>query len=124
MRKGGPGLRKARSSPGGGAAYIAPPSAPPHLTTPTPPFPGALTGAGLEAAPLEQQLRRSLYLASRSADKRVAGTAWAAYTFLQRAAAASPDAACRAKVCGQGGVELWHRMLPLCVGQDLHQATC
>lgn len=47
---------------------------------------------------LEQQLRRTLYLASRSTDKRLAGAAWAAYTFLQRAAAGSPVADCRAKV--------------------------
>ena len=64
-------------------------------------------GAGLEAEALEQQLRRTLYLASRSADRRVVGTAWAAYTFLQRAAAGSPDAACRTKVGprSSGGAE-------------------
>ena len=53
----------------------------------------------MEAAALEQQLRRCLYLASRSPDKRVAGAAWAAYVFLQRAAAGgAAPADCRAKV--------------------------
>lgn len=55
-------------------------------------------GASLEAAALEQQLRRCLYLASRSTDKRVASASWAAYVFLQRAAAgAAAPADCRAK---------------------------
>ena len=54
--------------------------------------------AGLDASALEKQLRRALYLASRSTDKRVASAASASYVFLQRAAAGSPAADCRAKV--------------------------
>lgn len=62
-------------------------------------------GAGLTGNVLEQPLRRTLYLASRSTDKRLAGAAGAAYVFLQRAAAASLDADCRAKVGGESVIE-------------------
>lgn len=74
-------------------------------------------GGGLEAAMLEQQLRRALYLASRSPDKRVAGAAWNAYIFLQRAACgAAASADCHAKVrlcsCAGGGVgRVWQQGL-------------
>jgi hypothetical protein len=62
-------------------------------------------GAGLAAEGAEQQLRRTLYLASRATDKRVAAAAWASYIFLQRAAAGSPAADCQAKVGGAAGAE-------------------
>lgn len=64
------------------------------------------TGASLAGNVLEAPLRRTLYLASRSTDKRLAGAAGASYVFLQRAAAASPDAACRAKVRVHEGHQL------------------
>lgn len=63
-------------------------------------------GAGLDADSLEQQLRRTLYLASRATDKRLAAAAATSYTFLQRAAAGSPAADCRAKGLESAGAAL------------------
>ena len=54
-------------------------------------------GAVLPAEELETQLRRTLFLASRATDKRVAAAAGAGYIFLQRAAAASRTLECQMK---------------------------
>lgn len=64
----------------------------------------------LVAEELGHQLRRTLYLASRATDKRVATAASASYIFLQRAAAASLAADCRAKV--RQGCACEHRLPP------------
>ena len=69
-----------------------------YVAQPWLPCPCHAAGAGVAPEVLEQQLRRALYLASRTTDKRVAAAACAAYTFLQRAAAGSPAEECRAKV--------------------------